>query len=472
MHPLVYLLVGLAIGGLIGWWLKARGQAEGAARIEGELRSQLATREAELAALRAGQTQSASALATAQAQLLAERQAHAGVRIERDRIAQQSAEQQEAVQGLRRQLVEREERLKFTEERLAAERQQIELLQQKFARDFEAVSNKLLVESSTKFNQQSAESLDRLLLPLRENLTLFKSSLDATRNEAASHNALLKEQIGRIGSEAANLAKALKGDAKVLGNWGENLLEQLLEKSGLKREVHYRRQQSATDAEGSQRYLDVVVNLPEQRHLVIDSKVSLRAFEEACNSPDDALRRDLLGRHVEATRKHFRELGGKRYSASAGINAPDFVLMYIPIEAAYFSAITAEPTIFEEAFESGVVLVTNSTLLPTLRTVANVWRLADQQKNAVEIAERGGRLYDKFVGFIEDLTQVGGALDHAREAWDGAMGKLHRGPGNLVRQTEQLKALGVKAAKALPLALVEQSYDGERSRVATAEGVN
>ena len=348
--------------------------------------------------------------------------------------------------------------LKLLGERLTAERQQLETIQEKFSKEFEAISNKLILENASKFNQQSTESLGKLLTPLKETLGEFKTSLDTTRKETATHSALLKDQISRIGTEAANLSKALKGDMKALGNWGENMLDQILEKSGLQRDIHYRRQRGAKDVEGDQRYLDVVVHLDDRgRNLVIDSKVSLRAYEESVNAPDDAVKIAALDRHVEAVRKHFKDLGAKRYQDIHSINSPDFVLMYVPIEAAFFAAVTREPGLFAEALDVNVVLITNSTLLATLRTVENVWRLADQQKHVLEIADRGGKLYDKFVGFVEDLQAVGAALGKAQDAWESASTKLHTGSGNLISQTEKLKQLGAKAAKSLPNPLLEKA---------------
>jgi DNA recombination protein RmuC len=342
---------------------------------------------------------------------------------------------------------------------LTTERQQLETIQEKFHKEFEAVSNKLILDNASRFNQQSTESLGKLLTPLKETLGEFKASLETTRKETATHSALLKEQVSRIGMEAANLSKALKGDVKVLGNWGENMLDQILEKSGLQRELHYRRQRGAKDVEGDQRFLDVIVDLPDKRNLVIDSKVSLRAYEESVNATDDPAKFAGLDRHIEALRKHFRDLGAKRYQDIHGINTPDFVLMYVPIEAAFFAAIAREPGLFAEAGDHNVVLITNSTLLATLRTVANVWRLADQQKHVLEIADRGGKLYDKFVGFVEDLQAVGDSLGKARKAWEDASTKLHTGSGNLVSQTEKLKQLGAKAAKSLPNALLEKANE-------------
>ncbi len=239
--------------------------------------------------------------------------------------------------------------VKSLTERLATERQQLETIQEKFRKEFETISARLIAENTSNLNRQSSESLENVLKPLKEKLGEFKTSLDKTHAATTTNSALLKEQVSRIGMEAANLSRALKGDVKLLGNWGENMLDQILEKSGLQKDIHYRRQRGAKDAGGDQRFLDVIVELPEKRNLVIDSKVSLRAYEESVNAPDDAARLAGLDRHVEALRKHFRDLGGKRYQDIHGINTPDFVLMYVPIEAAFFAALAREPGLFAEA---------------------------------------------------------------------------------------------------------------------------
>lgn len=417
---LLAFVIGGGLGALIGWLLGRGGRASAPAdsRLEDELRQQVTQGEEK------------------QRQLL------------------------EQLRGLDKRNGELGAELKSLGERLTAERQQLETIQEKFRKEFEAVSNKLILDNASRFNQQSTESLGKLLAPFKETLGEFKTSLDTTRKETATHSALLKEQVSRIGAEAANLSKALKGDVKALGNWGENMLDQILEKSGLQRELHYRRQRGAKDVEGDQRFLDVVVDFPEKKgSLIIDSKVSLRAYEESVNAADDAARLAGLERHIEAIRKHFKDLGAKRYQDIEGMKTPDFVLMYVPVEAAFFAAIAAEPGLFSEALDRNVVLITNSTLLATLRTVAHVWRLADQQKHVLEIADRGGKLYDKFVGFVEDLQAVGDSLGKARKAWEDATTKLHTGSGNLVSQTEKLKQLGAKAAKSLPNTLLEKASE-------------
>ncbi len=417
MHPGFEILIALLIGGGLGLlfgWLMWGGKGQDG-RLEEELRKQIKQYDEKSQAL--------------QGELLTAKQRNGALDAE----------------------------LKLLNERLETERQQLETIQEKFHKEFEAISTRLIADNTSKLNQQSAESLENVLKPLKEKLGEFKTSLDKTHDATTTNSALLKEQVSRIGAEAANLSKALKGDVKALGNWGENMLDQILEKSGLQRELHYRRQRGAKDVEGDQRFLDVIVDLPEKRNLVIDSKVSLRAYEESVNATDEAARLSGLDRHVEALRKHFRDLGAKRYQDIHGINTPDFVLMYVPIEAAFFAAIAREPGLFAEALDHNVVLITNSTLLATLRTVAHVWRLADQQKHVLEIADRGGKLYDKFVGFIEDLQSVGDSLGKARKAWEDASVKLHTGSGNLVSQTEKLKQLGAKAAKSLPNALLEKT---------------
>ena len=396
-------------------------------------------------------------LASAAAQLDAERKARSQLTQEHTEARAGLDRLQAELLAQRRQNGELTEKVRYLEERLGTQRQEIEGIQQKFQKEFEAIANKLLMENARRFGQQSAEGLDKLFEPLRDNLKDFKVKLDTVQQETATHSALLKDQISRIGTEAANLSKALKGDVKVLGNWGENMLDQILERSGLQLGLHYRRQSAAKNEAGEQRFLDVVIDLPEGRHLVIDSKVSLKSYEEYVNSVDETARAQHLEAHVGCIRNHFRWLGAKRYQESHGISTPDFVLMYVPIEAAFFVAVGQEPGLFSEALERNVVLITNSTLLATLRTVAHVWRLADQQKNALEIAARGGRLYDKFVGFVDDLQGIGAALDSAHKVWEEANKKLHQGTGNLVRQAEMLRDLGVKASKKLPTALTGQS---------------
>jgi DNA recombination protein RmuC len=468
--------IGILLGGIVAWILAARRAVAAAQPLATELRQQLTAREGMLEGLRQQLSAAETSRASIEAKLgaLDERLIFEQADAQKlcDQLRADLVSREQTSDQLREQLVTAEksraaldEKVASLNERLERERAEFVKTQEQLRKDFEAVSHRLLVENATHFKQQSSESLEKLLAPLRENLKDFRKRLEETHKDAATHNAVLKEQIARIGSEAENLARALKGDVKVLGNWGEQRLDQILEKAGLQQGVHYERQQAATSAapgedEAQRRFLDVVVKLPEGRCLVIDSKVSLSAYEAHVNaSSDPAAAAAHLQRHIEALRKHVRDLGGKRYHELYGIQTPDFVLMYVPLESAYFAALAQEPGLFAEALERNVVLITNSTLLATLRTVAHVWRLAAQQENAAEIARRGGALYDKFCGFITDLEDVGRALGAGQRSYDEAIKKLHTGRGNLLRQAEDLKKLGARAAKSLPAPLLERADD-------------
>lgn len=512
-NVLIALLLGLILGAAIGWLLGARKSAAARdaelAPLAEELRQQLAARELALAQARGDCSAAESAFAAAQAtqqavenaareqrvedaqqlgearaertaaeshltatraELAREQAGHAAVvaRLgELDKsLAQLRAEEREAEAreaGLREQLLAAEKarseqgaRVESLTEKLALERGELQNIHEAFRQEFAAVSNRLLVENANHFKEQSSEGLAKILEPLRENLRDFRTRLEETSSEAGKQNAVLKDQIARIGNEAANLARALKGDVKVLGNWGEQRLDQILEKSGLQIGVHYERQHAATDTEADQRrFLDVVVRLPDGKHMVIDSKVSLTSYEAHVNTEDETLRAAHLQKHIDCIRRHVKDLAAKRYQDLYGISSPDFVLMYVPLEAAFFAAVAQEPDLFSEALERNVVLITNSTLLATLRTVSSVWRLAAQQENAAEIARRGGALYDKFCGFIGDLENLGNSLHAGQKQYEEAMKKLHQGRGNLVRQAEELKTLGAKASKSLPTSLLE-----------------
>jgi len=402
----LYLIAGLVIGamaGLVIGWSLSRNRALPTNKVlEDELRQQISTRDTDLSALRSqlieakssaaeSQAQRAAAakrleeaqaicknaedkceelrqksavtaqeFATAIAQLDAEKTARAQLFEEKVQLAASSQEFQTASLAQKQQIGKLEAERRFLTESLETERKQIQSLQEKFQKDFQAIANKLLIENSKTFDEKSSENLDKLLGPLRETFLDFKNRLDSVHRQNLEQGTLLKDQISRIGTEAANLTKALKGDAKVLGNWGENMLDQILEKSGLQSGIHYRRQSGVRGENGEQRILDVVIELPDGKHLVIDSKVSLRCYEDYSNCVDDSLRKTHLESHVACLRAHFRGLGEKGYHEIHEISTPDFVLMYIPIEPAFFSAVAADSSLFSEALEKNVVLITNS----------------------------------------------------------------------------------------------------------------
>jgi DNA recombination protein RmuC len=292
--------------------------------------------------------------------------------------------------------------------------------------------------------------------------------VNETHNESEKERSALREQLRimadmnkRMSDEALNLTKALKGDSKKQGNWGELILEKVLEKSGLTKGREYDVQQSFTLEDGSRLQPDVIVHLPDGKNIIVDSKVSLVAYERYMSSADDdkVIHEVHLKEHINSLRMHVKGLSGKSYQNLYGIGSPDFVLLFIPIESAFSLAISHDNEMFNDAFEKNVVLVSPTTLLATLRTISNVWKLEDQTQNAIEIARQGGDLYDKFVSFVEDLIKVGKLMDDSKKSYSEAMNKLYDGKGNLINRAEKMKKLGVKANKQLPQGLLDRAIE-------------
>jgi DNA recombination protein RmuC len=330
--------------------------------------------------------------------------------------------------------------------------------------EFQLLAARILDEKGKTFAENNKVQMDGLIGPLREQLGDFKKRVEDVYDKESRDRAALFNEIGhlkhlneRIGKDALNLTNALKGDVKTLGGWGEVILERILEASGLEKGRAYETQVSLTDDRGSRYQPDVIVRLPEGRDVIVDSKVSLKAYERYHAATDEGIRTAAIKDHLASLRNHFKGLSEKHYDALEGIRTLDFVLMFVPIEAAFFTALEHDQTLFSEAFEKNVILVSPSTLLVTLRTICNIWRFADQNENALEISRQAGGLVDKFVGFIEALEEVGRQLDRAKDAYRTARDRLTTGKGNLVRRAEQLKALGVKANKSLP-----ESYVADR----------
>lgn len=366
--------------------------------------------------------------------------------------------------SLNRKLAGAEERIRIMETRIEEQKVEVVELQKKLTAEFEALATRVLDANSKKFTLKNKESLEGLLTPLAEKITDFRARVDRTHDQSVKDRAELVAQLKTLGElnqkmsvEAQNLTTALKGQSKTQGNWGELVLETVLEKSGLEEGREYRTQASFTSEAGRRQQPDVLINLPEGKHLVIDAKVSLVAYERCVNEEDDALREASLKEHIQSVKSHVSELGKKRYDALYEIQSPDFTLMFIPVEPAFVMAIQADETIFDFAFRQNVVIVTPSTLLATLRTVANIWRQEKQTRNALDIAERSGALYDKFVGFIDDMNRIGEQIGRSQVAYDAAMNKLSSGRGNLVSRVQALKDLGAKAKKALPSETVERA---------------
>lgn len=333
----------------------------------------------------------------------------------------------------------------------------LEKLRATMTTEFQAVAGKILDEKTKKFTDHNRDQVDGLLRPLKQQLTDFRQRVDLVHKDDSADRASLKTQIEqlrllntRITDEAQRLTKALKGQSQARGAWGELVLERLLQSSGLRAGEDYVTQESFTTAAGSRVRPDVILRLPDQRHLVIDSKVSLVAYEQAVNADDDHERVNALKAHTTAVRRHVEELSGKQYEDLGQLHTPDYVLMFVPLEPAFAAALETDPSLYEWAFDRRVILVTSPTLLVTLKTVASLWKQDRQTKNALEIARRGGLLYDKFVGLYQDLESIGRHLDNTRKSYDQALGKLRDGRGNLLTQVDELRELGVKTKKQLP----------------------
>lgn len=343
--------------------------------------------------------------------------------------------------------------------------EEIELRQEQLRKDFELLATKILDEKSEKFTLQNKENIKQILNPLQEKILVFEKKVEDTQKESISMHSALKEQLlglkdlnQQMTKEATNLTRALKGDSKMQGNWGELVLERVLEKSGLEKDREYFVQQSFTTSDGSRVLPDVVLHLPDNKRMIIDSKVSLTDYERYVNADDDD-RPQFLKAHVNSIKKHVDQLSDKKYEDLYDIESPDFVLMFIPIEPAFAIAVNDDNSLYIKAFEKNIVIVTPSTLLATLRTIDTMWNNEKQQQNAIEIARQAGALYDKFEGLVSDLTGVGKKIDDAKKDYSSAMNKLVEGKGNLITSVEKLKKLGAKAKKSLPEAIIKRAKD-------------
>ncbi|MHB8854885.1 MAG: DNA recombination protein RmuC [Ignavibacteriaceae bacterium] len=348
--------------------------------------------------------------------------------------------------------------------KLSEQKDEIEKLQERFTKEFENLANKIFDEKSTKFTAQNKENLDQILNPLNEKINDFAKKVEDIHLKDSNERAGLREQIKGLHDlnqlmtkEATNLTNALKGQSKAQGNWGEFILENILEKSGLVKGREYLVQESMTAESGKRFQPDVLIKLPEEKTIVIDSKVTLTAYEKYSSADDENEKSSALREHILSIRNHIKGLSGKNYQNLYQIKSLDFVLMFMPIEPAFSLAVQNDPAIFSDAFEKNIVIVSPSTLLATLRTIASIWRQEKQNKNALEIARQSGALYDKFVGFVDDLVNIGNKIDASKTSYVEAMRKLHEGSGNLVSRAEKIKTLGAKVTKSLPKTLLERT---------------
>ncbi|MEC8604239.1 MAG: DNA recombination protein RmuC [Bacteroidota bacterium] len=370
----------------------------------------------------------------------------------------------EELMNLRTELGAKNEEIKHLKEKLEELSSSKKEDETRLKETFKNLANQILENNSEKFRKQNKEQIGDLLSPLGKELEQFKNKVEQTNKEHIQRNSALTEKIRsleslniKLSQDAINLTNALKGDSKTQGDWGEIQLEVLLEKSGLMDGVHFSTQGGYKDEEGKTKKPDFIVHLPENKHLIIDSKVSLTAYEAYYNADDEAHKEIALKKHIDSIRNHFNELSGKNYPSLYGINAPDHVLMFVPIEPALMLALHQDQRIYLDALDKNIVLLSTSTLLATLSTIASIWKQEDQKRNVLEIAKEGGLLYDKFEGFISDLLTVGNSLKNSQESYEKAMNKLVEGRGNIIKKVENLKSLGAKTKKSLPQKIVDRA---------------
>lgn len=361
-----------------------------------------------------------------------------------------------------------EEQLKNLREKLEENKTEIENLQEKFTKEFENLANKILDEKATKFTNQNKENIKNILEPLEKKIQSFEKKVTDSDEKRAGFQSALKTQLENLkqmnqqmSKETINLTKALKGDSKSQGNWGELVLERVLEKSGLEKDREYFVQQSFVQDGGRRVLPDVVIHLPDSKKMIIDSKVSLTAYEQYINEEDENLRGTHLKEHLNSLKRHIEQLSAKKYEDLYEIESPDFVLLFVPIETAFSVATNEDSSIYNRAFEKNIVIVTPSTLLATLRTIDTMWTNEKQQRNAIEIARQAGALYDKFNGLLQDLIAVGKRIDDSKKEYSNAMNKLVEGRGNLIVSVEKLKKMGAKAKKALPENILDRANEND-----------
>ena len=356
--------------------------------------------------------------------------------------------------------------LKNSENEMQNNKEELNKIQEKFTKEFENLANKILEEKSTKFTEQNKLNITSILNPLKEKIEGFEKKVSESQKESIGMHSALKEQLNNLkdlnlqmSKEAINLTKALKGDSKAQGDWGETQLEILLEKANLAKNIHFTTQGGYRDEDGRLKKPDFIINLPDKRHLIVDSKVSLTNYEAYFNAEDEEQKKLHLKRHIESIRKHIKELSEKKYETLYEINTPDYVLMFVPIEPAYLLALNNNNQLYLEALDKNVVLVSTSTLLATLSTVSSMWRQENQKNNVLEIANQAGRLYDQFVNLTDDLIKVGTQLKTVQGSYDTSMKKL-TGKGNLVKKVEKIRELGAKTSKIMNKNLLDRASQG------------
>ncbi|MBO3700441.1 DNA recombination protein RmuC [Roseivirga sp. E12] len=434
---IIWLISGVILGGLVGWFM-AKSKSGASNSHEGDLNNKLQLAEERYNMI-------AQELTEVKPELSKER----GKSLE-----------------LSNQLTQVQTEHKNLQSKLSEQKEELEKLNQRFALEFKNLANEIFEEKSKKFTEQNKTNIHDLLNPLKEKIGEFQKKVEDSNKEGAERNASLVQQIKhlsdlnkQITKEAENLTKALKGDSKAQGNWGEVILERILEKSGLEKGREYETQVSETGDDGKRYQPDVVIKLPDNKHVIVDSKVSLTAYERFVNEESEAEKLVQLKLHINSIKAHVKGLSEKSYQNLYGLDGLDFVLLFIPIEPAFTLAVQHDPDLFNDAYAKNIVIVSPTTLIATLRTIASIWKQEYQNKNAIEIARQGGALYDKFQSFTEDLISIGKHLNGTQKAYQESMKKLSEGSGNLVKRAETLKKLGAKASKNMDERLLNRSEE-------------
>ncbi len=391
------------------------------------------------------------------------RELHEQLQNQADVLREDFMEKGQELKQVNQKAAAQAQQIVFLEQQMDEQKKQLHQLNEQFSYEFQRIADKLLEEKSKKFVQHNENQLNTLLNPLKQKIKEFEEHIDKRLWEEAKDRISLKKEVEnlrdlnvQLSTDANNLVSALKGENKIQGDWGEMRLEMVLEKAGLLKDVHYKKQLSLLDAQKRHKRPDFIIHLPDQKHLIVDSKVSLKAFEEYHNTEDEADRRRLLRQHLDSIRRHIKDLQSKNYQKLHQINSPDYLLLYIPLEPAYALAIQHDNGLYSEALENNILLVNASSLLATMRTVAFLWKQERQSKNVQEIVRQSGFLYDKFCNFVEDLQLIGQRLDQAQETYQAAMNKLVNSKkygDTLVGRVERLRQLGAGNTKQLPIDL-------------------
>jgi len=377
------------------------------------------------------------------------------------------SEKESMVLEIKTGLAAKERDIDHLNEKLNLQKEEVVNIQKQFKAEFENLANKIFDDKSQKFVKLNQEKLDPMLNPLKEKIDSLNKRVEETYEKETKERITLKGELQKIfelnqklSEDASNLTKALKGDSKSQGDWGELQVEKILEYSGLALDIHFTKQESLRDEEGSLLRPDFIIHLPDKKSLILDSKVSLTAYEKYFNSDEKAEQEQFLSDHLLSVRKHISELGNKNYQSLYSINQPDYIILFLPLEGAFSSALKEDPGLYVKAMEQNIVLVTTSTLLATLRTIAYMWKQEDQKSNVFEIAKESGKLYEKFVGFLKDLEEVGKKLDDSRGRYDDAMNKLVTSPkkgDTIIGRMERIKKLGAGTTKSIPPRFLDEN---------------